>query len=343
MRNENGFGSIVCLDKTGKKRRKPWAVRITTGWKNGKQQRKYIGYYRTQSEALVALAEYHKQGIGADLTNLTLNEVYDMWMKRIEQKGLSESTIRTHSMAYTRFGKLGTTAIKDIRNIQLQQWLDGADVKPNSKGKLRSTMHQVFEFAFKNDIINKNPATGLEITEKAEKTGSIFSTEEIAKLWEHKDHRIARQMLILVYTGMRIGELLQVRREDINLEEQYIIGGLKTEAGRNRVIPIHDKIIPLVREQLADGKYLVSARHGGSVTYSTIRVSYQKYLDKLGMTHKIHDTRKTAVSLMHSTGIPMETIRVIVGHSGKGVTEKVYLYKEPKELVEVINTMEIPF
>ena len=37
MRNENGFGSIVCLDKSGKKRRKPWAVRITTGWKNGKQ------------------------------------------------------------------------------------------------------------------------------------------------------------------------------------------------------------------------------------------------------------------------------------------------------------------
>jgi hypothetical protein len=44
---------------------------------------------------------------------------------------------------------------------------------------------------------------------------------------------------------------------------------------------------------------------------------------------------------MHSAGIPMETIRVIVGHSGKGVTEKVYLYKTPFELVEAVNKIEI--
>jgi hypothetical protein len=46
---------------------------------------------------------------------------------------------------------------------------------------------------------------------------------------------------------------------------------------------------------------------------------------------------------MHSGGLPMETIRMIVGHSGKGVTEKVYLYKSPKELVEALNSVEIPY
>ena len=66
-------------------------------------------------------------------------------------------------------------------------------------------------------------------------------------------------------------------------------------------------------------------------------------MKKLKMEHKIHDTRKTAVSIMHSAGIPMETIRMIVGHSGKGVTETVYLYKEPRELVEIINTIDIPY
>ena len=89
MRNENGFGSIICLDKTGKKRRKPWAVRITTGWKDGKQVRKYLGYYETQADALIALAEYHKTGVNLDLNNLTLNEVFDKWMERVMKKGLS--------------------------------------------------------------------------------------------------------------------------------------------------------------------------------------------------------------------------------------------------------------
>ena len=51
MKHQNGYGSIVCLDKTGKKRRKPYAVRLTTGWKDGKQQRKYLGYYKAQKEA----------------------------------------------------------------------------------------------------------------------------------------------------------------------------------------------------------------------------------------------------------------------------------------------------
>ena len=75
--------------------------------------------------------------------------------------------------------------------------------------------------------------------------------------------------------------------------------------------------------------------------YNTMHRNHTEFMNELGQSHKFHDARKTAVSLMHSANIPIETIRVIVGHSGKGVTEKVYLYKEPKELVDVINTMKI--
>jgi intergrase/recombinase len=64
-------------------------------------------------------------------------------------------------------------------------------------------------------------------------------------------------------------------------------------------------------------------------------------MDELNMNHKIHDTRKTAVSIMHSAGIPMETVRMIVGHSAKGITESTYLYKTPQELVDAINTINI--
>lgn len=341
MKNENGFGCIVCLDKTGKKRRKPWAVRITTGWKDGKQQRKYLGYYRTQAEALMALADYHKNGINVDLTNLTFNEVYAMWMERLEKKGASYTVMHIHKMTKDRIGKIGDMAIKDIRNAQLQQWLDNVNLKAASKSKARSTLNQLFKFAVKHDMISRNVAEGLEITEKIEKTGAIFTDEEIATLWEHKNDDIAQQLLILIYTGMRIGEMLKVKREDINFEEQYIIGGSKTEAGRDRVIPLHDKIVPFVKNQMGNGKYLINSKTGKSMPYNTTRLLYADYFKSFGMNHKIHDTRKTAVSLMHSAGIPMETIRIIVGHSGKGITEQVYLYKTPKELVEVINTVKI--
>lgn len=333
FRHENGFGSIVKLSGN---RRKPFAVRITTGWKDGKQVRKYLGYYTTEKEALIALGEYHKTGVNLDLNNITLNELYDTWIERIIAKNLSPSVVKTHNMARTRFGQLGNKPVKDIKNVQLQDWLNNLDLKPGSKRRLRSTLSQLFEYAFKNDIILKNPAQGLEINEKIESTGAIFTDEEIAKLWVDKDNPHAQRTLILIYTGMRVGEMLKIKREDINFEEKYIIGGSKTDAGRDRVIPLHDKILPFVIEQLGDGNSLT-----GGVTYNTMRVNLTRYWKQLGMEHKVHDTRKTGVSIMHRANIPMETIRIIVGHSAQGVTEQVYLFKQPQELVEAINMIEI--
>lgn len=343
MRNENGFGSIICLDKTGKKRRKPWAVRVTTGWKNGRQQRKYLGYYATQADALIALAEHHKNGVDVDLSKLTLDETWQRWMVRVEKKNLSDSAMRAHKSVYSRLGKLLKMPMKDIKTAHLQDWMDSLDVKPGTKGKFKSTMSQVFDYAGQNDIVTKNYAKFIEINEKIEKTGSIFTEDEIKVLWDNAEDDVVQELLILIYTGMRIGEMLMISRENIDFEDGYMIGGNKTDNGKGRVIPLHDKILPLVKRQLGDNKWLVQSNRGVAMSYKNAALRFKQTFANLGFDHKIHDTRKTAVSLMHTSGIPIETIRVIVGHSGKGVTEKVYLYKEPKELVEVINTMDIPY
>ena len=342
MRNENGFGSIVCLDKSGKKRRKPWGVRITVGWKDGKQQRKYLGYYKSQADALIALAEYHKSGVDLDITKMTLGEVYDQWIKRKEDT-LSKSTLQTHNVAYSRFGTLKDKPIREIKTAQLQQWLDNIDLKPGSKGKIRSTMYQLYEYALTYDIVPKNYAAHLEISEKVEKTGAIFTEDEIKILWEHSNDETVQCILILIYTGMRIGELLEIKKDKIYLDENYMVGGNKTEAGKNRIIPIHDRIKPFIEQNINQGNYIMNSKQGGSLTYNAVVIRFKKLMEQFNMHHKIHDARKTAVSIMHSSGIPMETVRIIVGHSGKGVTESVYLYKEPKELVNAIHKVQIPY
>jgi integrase len=195
----------------------------------------------------------------------------------------------------------------------------------------------MLEYAVNNDIVQKNYAKGLEINEKVEQTGSIFTPEELQTLWDNKHIDDVQQLLIMSYTGMRIGELLAVHRDHINFEDGYIIGGSKTEAGKDRVIPLHDKIIPLVKQQLGDNTWLIQSNRGTAMTYQNASRKYNEILQKLNMKHKPHDCRKTAVSIMHSADIPMEVIRIIIGHSGKGVTEKVYLFKSPSELVDYIN------
>jgi len=342
MRNENGFGSVVCLDKTGKKRRKPWAVRITTGWKEGKQQRKYLGYYKTQADALVALAEYHKNHVDLDLSKLTLEETYHRWIARIEKKA-SKSVLDNHKMCYLRFGNLAKKQIKDIKTAHLQDWMDDIPLKPGTKGKMKSTMSQLFEYAVTNDIISKNYAKSIEISEKIEKSGAIFTKEEVKLLWEHADLEAVQDVLILIYTGMRISELIELDVKNVNLEERYMIGGMKSEAGTDRVIPIHQCILPFIKERMNRGNHLIYSRKTNKISYSGAKYRFETLMNHLGIQtkHTIHDTRKTAISIMHSAGIPMEVIRIIAGHSGKGVTEKIYLFKEPSELVQFIDTITV--
>lgn len=337
MRNENGFGSIV---KLGGARRKPYGVRITTGWVDGKQVRKYLGYYKTQQEALVALAEYHKTGFDIDASKLTLDDVYQRWYKRIESES-SDTVLATHKMAYRRFGSLANKRLKDIKPDHLQDWLDALDLKHGSKTKIKSTLNQVYEYAVKNDLVVKNYAAFMEVKGKTEKSGALFTDEQIAKLWAKSDDKAVQDILILIYTGMRIGELLAVDKDHVYLEEKYLIGGSKTEAGRDRVIPLHDKILPFIKERLEHQKYIIVNETGGKVTYSIFQNKFKHIMKDLGCEHKIHDTRKTAISIMHRYDIPMETIRIIVGHSGKGITEQVYLYKEPHELILEINKIKI--
>ena len=338
MRSENGFGSIIKLSGN---RRKPYAVRITTGWKDGKQVRKYLGYFKSQPEALLALAEYHKNGYDVDLSKLTLGEVYDRWIKRLEPK-VSKNVLISHNMAYTRFDRMANVPIANLKADHLQDWFDGIDdLSAGSKKRLKSTMIQIWKYAMKNDIVDNNYAEYLEVKEKVEKKGKVFTNKEIQTLWNDVDNPTAQWILILMYSGMRIGELLAMTADTIYLDKHYMVGGSKSEAGIDRVIPIHDAVLPLIKKQLGKAKYLMRDEKGRKLSYAKALEQFKMYMKDHKWEHLPHDTRKTGVSLMHSAGIPIEVIRVIVGHSGKGVTEKVYLYKTPYELVEYINRVKI--
>ena len=339
MKMANGTGSIVKLSGN---RRKPYAARITDGWKKGKQVRKYLGYYASQSEALMALAEYHKYGLDIDGGKLTLEEVFNEWYKRIEPK-TSKTVLDGHNMTRIRLGTLGSKPIRKIKPNHLQDWFDDIDLKSSSKNRIKSTLNQVFTYAVNNDIVLKNPVSAIDIEaeENKEPVGKVFTTEEIRVLWELKHDETARWILILIYTGMRIGELLKMTTENINLEKRYMFGGSKTKAGRDRYIPIHEAIVPLIEEQMGRAKNFMRNSKGNPLTYLTAKRNFDTLMEKLGFDHNPHDTRKTGISLMHSAGIPIETVRIIVGHAGQDVTTKVYLRKDIPELVKQINRIEV--
>ena len=97
MKLPNGYGSVF---KLGGNRRRPWAVRVTVGWtEEGKQIYKYVGYYKTKTEAMQALAEYHKDPAAFD-PSLTLAELRNRWRESVAYTKLSAKTQESYDIAW---------------------------------------------------------------------------------------------------------------------------------------------------------------------------------------------------------------------------------------------------
>lgn len=131
----------------------------------------------------------------------------------------------------------------------------------------------------------KNYAQFIQLYSRQKKEKEIFTEEEIEKI-EKDGSEASRIILMLLSTGMRIGELFSLRLEDYH--ETYLIGGSKTEAGRNRVIPIrpegraHFKYFA----ELATGPLFLSG-YVGQKTYANYRNrDYYPLLNKLGIAKK---------------------------------------------------------
>ena len=204
-----------------------------------------------------------------------------------------------------------------------------------SKYKLLAT--QLSEWAIREELITTNFATYIKVPGKITKEKEIFSDADIAKL-EKEGSETAKIILMLIYTGMRIGELFSLPLEDCH--ETYVVGGEKTEAGRNRVIPIR----PEGREYFsyfanqADGPMLLSGYTGDKVSENFRRRNYYPLLDKLGIKRKTpHATRHTYASHARKAGVPPEILQKILGHADYSTTANIYVHTDVEELVRAVE------
>ena len=146
-------------------------------------------------------------------------------------------------------------------------------------------------------------------------------------------------ILIMIYTGLRIGELLLIKTADVDVANRTMKGGLKTAAGKNRIIPINKKILPFVAKRQAEGhEFLV-------VNYENKQMKYWNYyeenwkiiMEQLGLEHKPHDCRHTFATLMDNAGANKVSIKRIMGHASKDITDRIYTHKDIEELMKAID------
>lgn len=340
MRLPNGYGSVY---KLSGKRRKPWGVRKTVGWDDeGKQKYKVIGYYETKEKALLALAHFNANPYDMDAVNVTFQEVFEKWSDAKFSK-TSQSNKNGYNAAYKLCSSLYSTRFAEIKKVHLQAVVDSSGKNYPTLRKLKVLFNQMFKYAMENDLVSKDYSQYVDIGKNSNPSARVpFSKQEIKKLWENVERNEYVQVyIILIYTGLRISELLDLKKEHVYLDERsFDVVDSKTEAGIRKV-PIAQKIYDYFVYWMNknDCDYLISTPDGEHFKYRNYYDSYWKpFMEEMKMNHRPHDTRHTTVSLLASANVNQTIIKKIVGHKGSmSLTEKVYTHFEIQELLDAID------
>lgn len=354
MRNPNGYGSVIYL---GKGRRKPYAVRVTNGYKevNGRfrQQYKYLAYFEKSKDANMYLANYNSgQPVKEHVSLLkepTFKEVYESWLdyKKSRKKPPSASTERNYKIAYNRYKEIHNKKIKNIQVDDIQKVADSlVDKSVSSVTMAKTVVSQMYEYAIKRRYVETNIVNlcDWDYTDSAEQAHIPFSDDEIQTLWEQKDLLYVDIILIMIYTGLRMSEFLEIENENIHFDEQYVICGKKTAAGTDRIVPIHSAILPFFKRYYKKSNKYLFPNTKGRVYYYTLfkNTIWNRLMTDLQMEHTPHDTRHTFATLADRYHMDDLCIKLIMGHSVSDLTKGTYTHKLPSELLADLQKIEIP-
>lgn len=363
MKNPNGYGS--CSRMSGN-RRKPWRVRVTVGWElneatgREKQISKTLGYFATKKDAMIALAEYNQNPY--DLTNkdITFEMAYNAWSpKHYEQHKVAGKNL---GAAYKNCTPLLNMRMADIKLKHLQDVMDSiADKSVSAQTNLKTVFTKTFTYCLENDIVQKDYAKFVKITQTPTKQNideKYFTPEEIQAVLDNEnwlvefpqskkayaDVALVDSVIILLYTGLRITELLTLKNADIDLEQRIInLHGTKTEVAERKV-PLHKDVIPYIQKRMTEGnEYLITNANGKDIKSTQYRAYFfEPFMKHIGAGHTPHATRHTFISIMDNCGVPAESVvlKRIVGHKNKTVTEH-YTHKDIAQLLAAIDKFKL--
>lgn len=372
MKNPNGWGSVYNLngkktkgEKKRPNRRKPW-VAVAPAYRDNdgeKMSRKMIGTFETRAEAMEALEKYrHKNPEDIKKMKMTFSQIWEDYKRSNRFKNLTKSTADCYSAAYKKMTTLYNREFAQIRTSEFQEVID----TESKKGRSYSSLHDmklVFgfmgEYAMQNDIITKNYARFVELPKKAETNKRALTDLEVQKIKAGAANNVpyADWLLILCYTGWRISEMLELTQFQYDRKEKTLTGGKKTDAGKNRIVPIHPDIQPYVDKWADIGfetifcrKEIKRDKNNNIIIEKWVRATPDYFrksilpelLSTLELDPNIlpHECRHTFVTNLQKNGANKAYIQRLVGHSAKDVTDKVYTHADLKALRDTINMLD---
>ena len=366
----NGFGQISEIKNRNLRNR--FRVMVTVGkTSEGKPISKLLkpnAYFKTYNEAYEALVEYNKNPYDLNTSSITMTELYEKWSKEY-LKTVATSNVRSIQSAWNYCSVLYEMRVADVRAKHLKKCIDGASregkgkiiqASANTKSRIKSIFNLMFDYANENDLVEKNYARTFNVSDKIlkeveeVKRGHIsFTDKEMEILWKNVDKSpYVDVILIQCYSGWRPQELGLIELNRVDLNNWVFAGGMKTDAGMNRLVPIHSKIRPLIKKRYEEAininsKYLINCtdsqrKNDIKMTYDKYRHRFRSIRDKLNLNpeHRAHDPRKQFITMAKRYNLDEYAIKYIAGHRISDITEKIYTDRTVQWLKDEMEKIE---
>lgn len=323
----NGSGTVFKMQGN---RNKPWVAK-----KNGV----YIGSYATQKEAFAKLESLADTPTG-ERFNFTFKEVYEHWKLEHFKTLKSDNGREGYMTAYKHCEALHNKRFRNIRTSDYQRIVDYLEALGRSHStvnKIKQLAGQMSQWSMREEIIPTNYAKFIKLADASTAEKKIFTDEEIATL-KTSSTETAKIVLLMIYTGMRIGELFTLETE--KCFDNYCVGGSKTEAGVDRLIPIPPVAKPYYDyfKERAKGKLFLSGYEGNLDADNFRNREFYPLLKDLGIERRTpHNCRHTYATLAVKAGVKPEYLQEAIGHASYSTTIDIYTHINKDEILKAFE------
>ena len=328
---------------TAYKRGKTWTARIVLGYYVGDDGKRHArtanrGGFSTKKEALDYIPKLKAEAESS--ATLTLSGYWEFYeAKKLPE--LSRDKQTAYRIAWRRWAALATRKLEDLKIETLQAAMDEAATTYYTARDMKNLMSHFYKHGLANQTVSVNLAQYLQLPPANASEQTPFSAEELDLLWKDfaAGNTFTGYILLMIYTGMMPGELLQAKKEHIDWDGKQIRGaGLKTATRKAAPIVLADVILPVLR-------VLVDTSHGEKLIHINKDNFYREYYATL---ERIGTRRLPPYSCRHTTGtdlakaaVPAFTIQKIMRHA-KITTTQHYTHMDATDALSGVNALKKP-
>ena len=338
------------------RRGQTWSICLTVhshrsekgGFSSKKEAQAYASILK---QAIETSIEAKKRGPKNDCDGILFSELYNKMMER-EKARIGASTLGNYKAAYNYYSDIYDIPFSDLNTEDFQICIDDCPCGSRTKENMKALGTKLYKLA--NELRIFGVATSTDFAkfvwiDRSDKgTRNPFLEEDLIKLRAAVQSKIPNAEIIytMCATGFRPSEFLSLKHNSYNPNLQTLQGGAKTEAGKNRIVPVHPLVLPFVQRAYTSGNEFLFNPEGFSLEHFREKIFYpcleESGIQKISKNPRLtpYSTRHTFATLMKS--VPGASIdkAALMGHTSYTMTQH-YQHEDYKSLASIIEAIPI--